>query len=208
MKDRCIVFDCDEVLLNHIGSLGEYAKLQYDINPTTPYPLAYDLSEWFGVSREKVQEIITEFNQRSYMFGLLKPVETNTVSIMHELRDRFYKEKFIVLTKCGKKGYSEVLRNTNLMHVFGETCFDEIIIVEMNESKHEALVELKERYDVKLMIDDYINNIETSMELGIPSVMMRASHNHMYKNGYGYDYVNNWDELRLKIYSVLSKYYQ
>ncbi|EPE1232432.1 hypothetical protein ACSGOQ_005703, partial [Escherichia coli] len=64
------------------------------------------------------------------------------------------------------------------------------------------------RYDVKLMIDDYINNIETSMELGIPSVMMRASHNHMYKNGYGYDYVNNWDELRLKIYSVLSKYYQ
>ncbi|AXC39156.1 UNVERIFIED_ORG: hypothetical protein [Escherichia phage CMSTMSU] len=65
MKDRCIVFDCDEVLLDHIGSLGEYAKLQYDINPTTPYPLAYDLSEWFGVSRKKFKRsLLNSINVR------------------------------------------------------------------------------------------------------------------------------------------------
>ena len=57
-------------------------------------------------------------------------------------------------------------------------------------------------------MDDYINNIETAMGLGIPSVMMGCSHNTMYKNHSGFEYIENWTELRLKIYSVLGKYYK
>ncbi|NES47795.1 hypothetical protein G3565_04345 [Escherichia coli] len=208
MKPRCIVFDCDEVLLDHMGMLSEFVKQTYNITPSTPYPLEYDLSDWLGVPQPEVKKILEQFNQQSYLFGLLKPVEPNTVDIVQELRDRFHKEKFVVLTKCGKKGYGEVLRNVNLMREFGENCFDEIIIIEMNESKKEALEDLQTQYDVKLMIDDYINNIETAMGLGIPSVMMGCSHNTMYKNHSGFEYIENWTELRLKIYSVLGKYYK
>lgn len=85
-----------------MGMLSEFVKQTYNITPSTPYPLEYDLSDWLGVPNKKLK-ILEQFNQQSYLFGLLKPVEPNTVDIVQELRDRFHKEKFVVLTKCGKK---------------------------------------------------------------------------------------------------------
>lgn len=204
MKKKCAVWDCDEVLLDHIGGLYWFVKDHYDIHPTSQYPVSYDLRAWLGgITSVEVQEIIKHFNQNSYEFGLLEPLEHNTVQIMQELRDKFPDVHFAVLTKSGTRGHGEVLRKVNLMNAFG-SLFDDIIIVEMQESKKAALQKLQNQYDVKFLVDDYIKNIETAMDLDIPAVMMRSSHNLDYKNNHeGFKYCNNWADLRLEIYSMM-----
>lgn len=204
MKKKCAVWDCDEVLLDHIGGLYNFVKEHYDIHPSTPYPDSYDLSEWLGgITQVEVQEIIKHFNQNSYEFGLLEPLEYNTVSVMHELREKFPDVHFVVLTKSGTKGHGEVLRKVNLLNAFGEI-FDEIIIIEMFESKKAALQKLQSQYNVRFVVDDYIKNIDTAIELEIPAIMLNASHNVEYKNNhFGFEYINNWSELRLKLYSIM-----
>lgn len=204
-KLNALVWDCDEVLLDHMGGFYHFVKEHYDIHPKTTHPNDYDLRNWLGgISNAEVQAMIVHFNERSHEFGLLKPMEHNTVRIMNELREKFRNDKFIVLTKSGTGGHGEVLRKVNLMNVFGIDMFDEIVIIEMYESKKAALLKLQSKYNVKFLIDDYYKNIETAKELDIPAVMFKASHNHHFSDyNSEYDYVTDWSNLRLKIYEIM-----
>lgn len=131
---------------------------------------------------------------------MLTPVSDETVFCLSELKNKFSDHKFIVLTKSGTLGHGEVLRKVNLINTFGNDMFDEIIIIEMYESKKGALNKLKSKYNVKFLVDDYIKNIETAMDLKIPAIMMRSSHNNYYsENNDGFIYVNNWHELQSTI---------
>lgn len=202
-KPDCLVFDCDEVLLDHLGAFCSFVKEHYNITPSTERPSEYDLCEWLNVSQTEVNEMLKHFNERSYQFGLLKPLEYNTVSTMLELREKYPDKKFIVLTKSGTMGHGEVLRKVNLTNVFGKI-FDEIIIIEMYESKKGALYRLQQKYNVKFLVDDYIKNIKDAMELGIKGIMIKAEHNTSFCFNNDFDYVNDWHDLRLKIYEVLN----
>lgn len=203
MKQDALVWDCDEVLLDHLGGFRKFVIEHYDIEPKTDMPDEYDLTKWLGVTQAEVQEMIKHFNQRSHEFGLLEPLESNTVDIMKELRYVFKDKHFVVLTKSGTGGHGKVLRQVNLMNVFGIDFFDEIIIIEMYESKKSALYKLQMKYNVRFLVDDYIANIQTAMDLGIKPIMMAACHNYEYSDSTEFDYVPNWFQLRLKIYEIL-----
>ena len=202
-KQDCLVFDCDEVLLNHLGAFHSFIFEHYNITPNTEYPVEYNLGSWFDVSNTEINEMIKHFNERSYRFGLLEPLQHNTVEVMHELRREFPNNKIVVLTKSGTGGHGEVLRKVNLINVFGYI-FDDIIIIEMYESKKGALYQLQQKYNVKFLVDDYIKNIKDAMQLGIRGIMLKSTYNEIYSSSTEFDYVNNWSELRLKIYEILN----
>lgn len=195
MKKDCLVFDCDEVLLDHLSGLREFAKKHYNIETTTLFPHTYELGEWLGCEQDKVQDIINHFNQRSYEFGLLQSVESSTVHHMRDIRKKYSSAHIVVLTKSGTFGHGEVLRKVNLINTFGSDVFDEIIIIEMYESKKGALYKLQKKYNVKFLVDDYIKNIETAKELNIPGIMFATYHNLEYSNSTDFVYANNWSVL-------------
>ena len=190
-KPKLVIFDCDEILLDHLGALGEFVKKNYNITPKTTHPIEYGLVDWLGVSQCEVQEILRVFNEESYEFGLLKALDPYAPGLIKAIQYGIPGVKFAVLTKSGTHGHGEVLRRVNIEHVYPEQ-FDEVHIIEMNESKSEVLSNLKDRYDVICLVDDYIQNIEDAIDLGIPGVMLSRPHNQEYKDRTDFRYVDTW----------------
>lgn len=202
-KKKVIVFDCDEILLDHLGGLREYVKDKFDIVTETEYPSEYGLEKWLGLSSVQVQEVIKQFNQTAYEFGLLKPME-GAQSLLCALRHTYPDAVFAVLTKSGTFGHGEVLRKVNIHNVFPNV-FDEIHIVEMYESKRGVLSQLKAQYDVVCLVDDYIMNIETALVLDIPGIMLKRPHNEQYQNRTDFKFVENWAGIVHSVVTEMSK---
>lgn len=191
-KQKVVVFDCDEILLDHLGGFRGWLAKKHGIICKSDYPDKYDLSEWMGVEdANEVRTYLREFNQESYEFGLLKPLYDYIPNYVSALRHTLPDAKFAVLTKSGTMGHGEVLRRVNIENVFPGV-FDEIHIVEMYESKRGALHKLQVKYDVVCLVDDYIENIETAIELGIHGIMLECHHNKQYKDREDFYYTNSW----------------
>lgn len=190
-KPKLVIFDCDEILLDHLRALGEFVEKKYNITPTSKYPTEYGLVKWLGCSQEEVQEILRVFNEESYEFGLLKALDPYAPGLIKAIPYGIPGIKMAVLTKSGTKGHGEVLRRVNIENVYPGQ-FDEVHIIEMNESKSKVLSELQQRYDVVCLVDDYIQNIEDAIELGIPGIMLSRPHNQEYKDRTDFMYVESW----------------
>lgn len=204
MKQRIALCDVDEVMLDHIGGLREFVKKHYDIHPVGS-PTSYDLTEWLGRSRTEVQEIMKHFNERSYEFGLLKALDPDAVEYMRLLQKNYPDVKWAAVTKSGTGGHGEVLRRVNLENVY-PGIFDEVHIVEMYESKKAVLYKLKQRYDVQFLVDDHIDNINAAQALGIPGIMLKASHNVRFEDADNdFTYVPNWYQLQRTMSYRLNK---
>lgn len=199
MKQNLIIFDADEVLFDHLGGLSEFVQSEYGITPNGKYPTDYNLCSWLGVPQEKVQEIIKDFNENSYKFGLLKALDPYAPGMVNGMRNAWSDVKFAVLTKSGTGGHGDVLRRVNIENVY-PNAFQEVIIIEMHESKLEALTRLRDEYNVVAFVDDYIQNIDDGVSLGIPSVMLSRPHNEKYKDSSDdFYYVDTWGQLLAKL---------
>lgn len=191
-KQKVIVFDCDEILLDHLGGLRDWLKKKYGIITKSDYPSEYDLTEWMGVNdQSEVRKYLEEFNQKSYEFGLLKPINESVPNYLSALRYTLPDAKFAVVTKSGTIGHGDVLRRVNIENVF-PNIFDEVHIVEMYESKRGVLHKLQTKYDVVCLVDDYIANIETAVSMGIHGIMLECHHNKEFKDRQDFHYTDHW----------------
>ena len=204
-KRKAIVFDVDEILLDHLGGFRVWLAKKHGIICKSDYPDQYDLTEWMGVSDQKeVVKFLKEFNETSWEFGVLKPQSESIISFMVALRHTFPDAVFAALTKSGTMGHGEVLRRANLEHVYPNV-LDEVHIVEMYESKRGALHKLQAKYDVVALVDDYIENIETAVDMGIRGIMLNCPHNAQYSEREDFHYAGNWPSVIHEICTVMSK---
>lgn len=203
-KKKAVIFDCDEILLDHLGGFVEYVNKYYDIE-TKGTPVQYHLQDWLQCDGEQVMDLLKNFNFYSYEFGLLKPMDRYTVNVMRELRSAFPDIAFIVVTKSGTFGHGEVLRKVNLMNVFGDI-FDDIIILENYQSKRATYKKLKEQYQVLTVADDHLANIDVAIELGLETVVLDCLHNRgqLQANGDEYNIVTDWSEMGDYLYQTLA----
>lgn len=191
-KRKAIVFDVDEIMLDHLGGFRDWLKKKHGIICKSDYPSEYDLTEWMGVEDQKeVVKYLKEFNETAWEFGVLQPQYECVKAYMCALRHTFPDAVFAALTKSGTMGHGEVLRRANLEHVY-PNILDEVHIVEMYESKRGALHKLQAKYDVVALVDDYIENIETAVNMGIRGIMLQCPHNQQYKDREDFHYAENW----------------
>lgn len=203
-KERAIIVDIDEVMLDHIGGLRKFVKKHYDIHPVGN-PTSYDLTEWLGRSKTEVLEILKHFNERSYEFGLLKRLDVDALEYMTVLKRNFPDVKIIGLTKSGTGGHGEVLRRVNVENAY-PGIIDELYIIEMYESKRGTLAKLKVQYDVQFLVDDHIDNIRAAQAVGVQGIMLKASHNVRFENiENDFVYVPNWYQLQRTMSYILNK---
>ncbi|AFC21778.1 hypothetical protein GAP32_328 [Cronobacter phage vB_CsaM_GAP32] len=189
-KQKAVILDCDEILLNHLGGFKKYVQKYYDIE-TVGEPQQYNLQDWLCCDAEQVMDLLKNFNFYSYEFGLLEPMDEYVVDKMKELRSRYPDVAFIVVTKSGTFGHGEVLRKVNLINVFGDI-FDDIIILENYQTKRGTYMILQNRYDVVTVVDDHLVNIDVAKEVGLDTVVLECSHNVSQKNNPNYNYVEDW----------------
>lgn len=198
-KRKLVVLDCDDVLLDYIGSVSAFAKKHYDIE-TVGLPSQYELSNWLGTTPEMAVKILEHFNYHSYEFGLLPALDDSTVSFVQKLiKEHSDDTDFIIVTKSGNEGHAEVLRKVNLHNVFGDV-FTSIIMISPHESKKHVLKKLMKSYEIVCFVDDNIDNVKIGVELGITTLMVERSHN----LSFSYDKkFKEWNGLYNEIKSVL-----
>lgn len=189
-KQKAVILDCDEILLNHLGGFKKYVQKYYDIE-TVGEPQQYNLQDWLCCDAEQVMDLLKNFNFYSYEFGLLEPMDEYVVDKMKELRSRYPDVAFIVVTKSGTFGHGEVLRKVNLINVFGDI-FDDIIILENYQTKRGTYMILQNRYDVLTVVDDHLVNIDVAKEVGLDTVVLECSHNVAQKDNPNYNFVQDW----------------
>lgn len=196
-KQKAVILDCDEILLNHLGGFKKYVKKYYDIE-TVGEPMQYNLQEWLNCDSEQVMELLKNFNFYSHEFGLLEPVDDYVVNAMRLLKAVHTDTAFIVVTKSGTFGHGEVLRKVNLHNVFGDI-FDDIIILENYQTKRGTYLKLANQYDIATVVDDHLDNIDVAQQLGMDTVVLECSHNRSKKDNPKYNFVKNWHDMSIYI---------
>ena len=192
-KQKAVILDCDEILLNHLGGFKKYVQKYYDIQ-TVGEPQQYNLQDWLCCDAEQVMDLLKNFNFYSYEFGLLEPMDEFVVDRMKQLRSRYPDVAFIVVTKSGTFGHGEVLRKVNLINVFGDI-FDDIIILENYQTKRGTYLKLQNQYDVVTVVDDHLVNIDVAKQVGLDTVVLECSHNVSEKNNPNYNFVEDWCDM-------------
>lgn len=192
-KQKAVIFDCDEILLDHLGGFAKYVKKYYDIE-TVGSPVQYHLQDWLQCDGEQVMELLKNFNFYSHEFGLLEPMDEYVVEKMKHLRNLHPDVAFIVVTKSGTFGHGEVLRKVNLINVFGDI-FDDIIILENYQTKRGTYMILQNRYDVVTVVDDHLVNIDVAQQVGLDTVVLECSHNASEKQNPNYNFVEDWRDM-------------
>lgn len=192
-KQKAVILDCDEILLNHLGGFKKYVQKYYDIQ-TVGEPQQYNLQDWLCCDAEQVMDLLKNFNFYSYEFGLLEPMDEFVVDRMKQLRSRYPDVAFIVVTKSGTFGHGEVLRKVNLINVFGDI-FDDIIILENYQTKRGTYLKLQNQYDVVTVVDDHLVNIDVAQQVGLDTVVLECSHNVSEKNNPNYKFVEDWCDM-------------
>ncbi|AMM43896.1 hypothetical protein FDG95_gp333 [Pectobacterium phage vB_PcaM_CBB] len=192
-KQKAVILDCDEILLNHLGGFKKYVQKYYDIQ-TVGEPQQYNLQDWLCCDAEQVMDLLKNFNFYSYEFGLLEPMDEFVVDRMKQLRSRYPDVAFIVVTKSGTFGHGEVLRKVNLINVFGDI-FDDIIILENYQTKRGTYLKLQNQYDVVTVVDDHLVNIDVAKQVGLDTVVLECSHNVSEKNNPNYNFVEDWRDM-------------
>lgn len=192
-KQKAVILDCDEILLDHLGGFAKYVRKYYDIE-TVGEPVQYNLQDWLQCDGEQVMDLLKNFNFYSHEFGLLDPMDDYVVERLQALRSRYPDVAFIVVTKSGTFGHGEVLRKVNLINVFGDI-FDDVIILENYQSKRGTYLKLQNQYEVITVVDDHLVNIDVAKQCGLDTVVLECSHNVSQKNNPVYKFVEDWRDM-------------
>lgn len=202
-KRKAIIFDVDDVLLDYTLGIREFVRKRTG-RDIVGRNTKYDLREWLQVqSNKEMYAIINDFNFHSIEFGELPPVDNFTVHAVRRLRQEFTDCAFIIVTKSGNKGWGTAARTLNIRNCFGTDVFDDIIIIEPNESKRQTYINIAMEYDVRMVIDDHIQNINEALKLGLPCITFGRTHNESYHDNPKYEFVHNWIDMYTKLKRTL-----
>lgn len=162
------IIDCDDVLLNWIGTFRSWVFQNHGVRPFEAYPSNWDMSGWLGVTPERCRKMIEQFNA-SPMFGELWPIDgaVEAVAALHARGHRL-----TVLTSCSSEPMIVNRRRENLRRVFGDA-LDRIVCLDLGESKRNWLDVLRPG----IWIEDNYKNAMHGFEAGHKTFMMRRRHN-------------------------------
>lgn len=205
-KIPAFVFDVDDTLLDFTGGFRDYVNEYYDYG-LEGLPEKYSFEGWLPCSMAFKRRIMDKFN-KSWQFGCLQPLTgaVHHIDLIINLNRQLKQPlQVILLTKCGRDPATIALRKANLTHVFGKI-FDDIIVINYEESKKHSLKKLQRTHEILLCVDDYVQNCRDMESLDIPVVVMRNSTNVNVTPRYmGLRVAEDWDQLyEVYIYPLLA----
>ncbi len=175
-KQKAIIVDCDQVLVDHTTAFRGYVN---EIRGTSVegHPNEWSYIDWLGLENlEEANALVGAFS-KTPLFGAL-PAMAGAQQAIQDLSLDGY--KIICVTACGDHHMTTVLRRTNLYNLFGNA-ISEIHFTTLDHGKADIINEICERYDVLTFIDDNPLHIEEAVGIDNP-ILMKAPHNRKWRS--------------------------
>jgi hypothetical protein len=169
MKDKVILTDCDGVLLDWEYHFHRWMAKKGFIKNNV---VSYKIGEMYNMSGLEAKNIIKHFNE-SAQIAFLSPYK-DAVKYVRKLHEE-HGYIFHCISSLSKDPAAQELRKQNLRNVFGETVFEEFILLGCGYDKDEALEPYKN--SDCYWIEDKFENAELGVDMGLNSLLMLHSHN-------------------------------
>lgn len=186
-----IICDCDGVLLN--WELGFRHWLRDQGIQTDPRgPASWNMDEWVG---QPAMPLIRQFNA-SEKFGHLAPMQ-HAVAAVHQLWQRGH--PLFVLTSCSAEANVVARRRDNLHQFFGPI-FEEIICLDLGETKAGYLERLYRKHGSCIWVEDHPGHGLDGHLIGHQVYLKRHSHNRSAETDHcPLTWVSDWCEIKSHI---------
>jgi hypothetical protein len=185
MNEKVILTDCDGVLLDWAHGFNIFMK---ELGHNIVNPGVYNIGQQYDMTYEEGRDLIEHFN-RSACMRYLTPFRDSFkyVRKLHEVHGYV----FHVITSQTDNIFAKKLREQNLKSIFGNSVFEEIIILSCGADKDDVLS--KYRDTGCWWIEDKDENADVGIELGLNSILLAHGHNKNYE-GQAVR-VNDWREI-------------
>lgn len=182
---KIILTDVDGVLLDWDKSFDKWMEKNKNKKYSNGF---YDVASRYKISKKKSRDLIKKFNE-SAEIGFLEPFK-DSVEYVKKLNKKGY--VFHCITSLSKNLYSQKLRKINLINLFGESCFEKYIFLDVSERKNKVLnlYKNKDYY----WVEDKLQNATDGLELGLKSILIR----HDYSKNLKHEkiiFVDSWKDI-------------
>jgi len=186
-KEKVILTDCDGVLLDWGHAFFAWMT-ERGYKMVDGYEEIYHIDKIFGIERSESKPLVRAFNESAWMRDLT-PLN-DAVKYVRKL----YEEGgyvFHVITSQTEDVKAQNLRKENLVNVFGEGIFEEIVCLPTGGDKDEALE--KYRDSGCYWVEDKVENSDLGVDMGLSSLLIAHGHNVDYDGDA--TRVANWKEI-------------
>jgi FMN phosphatase YigB (HAD superfamily) len=193
-KNKIILTDVDGVLLDWEEGFGVWME-HHGHTMVEGGKLIYKIGDRYGISNNQGHQLIKQFNE-SAAIGFLPPVRDAQYYV--KLLAEKHQYRFLAVTSLSLDPYAKKLRTRNLMKIFGNDTFIDVICLDTGADKDEVLAELAQTYKGNWWIEDKPENVDAGVNVGFKGVLVEHGHNMDYKGNA--IIVKNWEE----IYDVIT----
>lgn len=194
LKDRVILTDIDGVCLDWEWAFHVWME-EHGFKKTEGGNLVYSIGKRYGIDVDQGKKLIKMFNE-SAAIGFLPALR----DAQHYIK-RLHEEHgfvFHAITSLSKDKNAQKLRKMNIRKLFGETAFEEFIILDTGADKDQVLE--KYRDTGCWWIEDKITNALDGAKVGLQSLLMEHGHNMDFEHP-EIPRVTSWKE----IYDIITK---
>lgn len=188
MKDKIILTDADGVLLDWEYAFNIWMQ-EHGFKIVEGGKLIYNIGRRYGIDPDQGKKLIKIFNE-SAAIGFLPALRDaqHYVKRLHEEHGYI----FHCITSLSQDRNAQKLRMMNIKKLFGDTAFDEFVILDTGQDKDHVL----EKYQGTgcWWIEDKITNCVAGLGVGLKPLLMEHGHNMDYENP-KIPRVKNWREI-------------
>ncbi len=188
MKDKIILTDADGVLLDWEYAFNVWME-EHGFKIVEGGKLIYNIGRRYGIDPDQGKKLIKIFNE-SAAIGFLPALRDaqHYVKRLHEEHGYI----FHCITSLSKDKNAQKLRKMNIRKLFGETAFEEFIILDTGADKDEVLEQY--RNTGCWWIEDKITNCIAGHQVGLKPLLVEHGHNMDYEHA-EIPRVKNWKEI-------------
>ena len=185
-----ILTDVDGVLLNWSYAFSNWMREQ-GYTPKTSVD-TYDIGERYGILKFDARRLVRTFNE-SAGIGFLPPLR-DAIKYVRKLHEE-EGVVFHAITSLSVDRNAQILREANLVMLFGEGVFEKFVYCDTGADKDDALAPYEGSGDI--WIEDKVENAELGLELGLDSIIIEHGYNMDSESVHdlGIPLMKNWKEV-------------
>ena len=188
-KNKIILTDCDGVCLDWEYGFHTWMSTHgHELKNNNLYSVA----KQYEMTDENAKRQVEIFNSSASM-GFLPPLRDSQYYIKLLAEKLGY--RFVAVTSLSNDESAQKLRTCNLKKLFGNDTFVEYHYLGCGDYKDEILLQLANKYEGSIWVEDKYINAEVGADAGFDSLLMEHGHNLNYDADERVKVVRNWEEI-------------
>jgi|GEM_PF-324570 FMN phosphatase YigB (HAD superfamily) len=186
-KNKVILTDCDGVCLD--WEFGFHTWMDTHKHKLVNKDF-YSVAKQYDMHPDDTKYLVEQFNS-SASIGFLPPLRDAQYYIKLLAEKLGY--RFVAVTSLSHDESAQKLRTCNLKKLFGNDTFIEYHYLGCGDDKDEILLELANKYEGSIWVEDKYVNAEVGASVGFDALLVEHGHN-LNKEG-NFKVVRNWEEI-------------